>query len=168
MEQATVSDVKQQYGSYAPPDEEKPLAQYGVLIAAFNAALGGLLVAWRSRLPERFSAGDLALLTVGTHKLSRLIAKDKVTAPLRAPFTRYEEDAGPSEVSESPRGSGFRLAIGELISCPFCVTQWIAPVGLFGLAVAPRPTRFIASLFTVVSGADFLQIAYKAAQDKGL
>ena len=168
MERSSVAGVQPDFEAYSPAGEEKPLAQYGVLMAVFNALCGGLLIGFRSRLPERFSAGDLALLTIGTHKLSRLIAKDKVTSPLRAPFTRYEEDAGPSEVSETPRGSGFRLAIGELISCPFCVTQWIAAVGLFGLAVAPRPTRFIASLFTVVSGADFLQIAYKAAQDKGL
>src|SRR3954447_22578696 len=168
VEQALGADVKRDFESYAPAGQEKPLAQYGVLMVVFNALCAGILLGVRSRLPERFSAGDLALLTIGTHKLSRLIAKDKVTSPVRAPFTRYEEDAGPSEVSESPRGSGLHLAIGELISCPFCVTQWIAALGLFGLAVAPRPTRLIASLFTVVSGADFLQIAYKAAQDKGL
>src|SRR4051794_6404528 len=137
-------------------------------MAVFNALCGGLLIGFRSRLPERFSAGDLALLTVGTHKLSRLIAKDKVTSPLRAPFARYEEDAGPSEVSESPRGSGLRRAIGELITCPFCIGQWIAAAGLFGLLLAPRTTRFVASIFAIVAGSDFLQVAYKAAQDKGL
>src|SRR3954463_2398593 len=162
MEQPTVVQA------YAPPDEDKPLGGYALLMVAFNALCAAGLVASRDRLPERIETSDLTLLAVATHKLSRLIAKDKVTSPVRAPFTRFEEDAGPSEVSESPRGSGLRLAIGELISCPFCVAQWIAAIGLLGLAVAPRPTRFIASLFTVVSGADFLQIAYKAAQDKGL
>src|SRR3954447_22426822 len=137
-------------------------------MAVFNALCGGLLIGLRSRLPERFTAGDLALLTVGTHKLSRLIAKDKVTSPLRAPFVRYEEDAGPSEVSESPRGSGMRKAVGELISCPFCIAQWVAAAGLVGLAFAPRLTRFVASVFAIVAGSDFLQIAYKAVQDKGL
>jgi hypothetical protein len=164
----SVTEARQEFDRYAPASEDKPLPQYGLLMVAFNVICGGLLVALRSRLPERFRADDLALMTVGTHKLSRLIAKDKVTSPLRAPFTRYEEDAGPSEVSEEPRGSGLRLAVGELISCPFCITQWVAAAGLFGLTVAPRATRFIASLFTVVAGADFLQIAYKAAQDKGL
>src|SRR3954451_19899334 len=168
MEQSTVAGAKQQFHAYAPPDEDKPLGGYALLMVAFNALCAGALVASRSRLPERVTTRDLTLLTIATHKLSRLIAKDKVTSAARAPFTRFEEDAGPSEVSETPRGSGFPLAIGELISCPFCVTQWIAAVGLFGLPVAPRPTRLIASLFTVVSGADFLQIAYKAAQDKGL
>src|SRR3954453_23946534 len=153
---------------YAPPDAEKPLGSYAVLMTGFNTALAGALVAARREVPERVSAADLALLTVGTHKLSRLIAKDKVTSPLRAPFVRYEEDAGPSEVSESPRGSGLRRAIGELITCPFCIGQWIAAAGLFGLLLAPRTTRFVASIFAIVAGSDFLQVAYKAAQDKGL
>ena len=55
------------------------------------------------------------LLGVATHKLSRLIATDTATSPLRAPFTRYEGGAGVNEVSETPRGEGPRRAFGELI-----------------------------------------------------
>jgi hypothetical protein len=168
MEQSTFEQMHGELSGYAPPGEDRPLGPYAALITVFNIGLTGALAALRRDLPDRTSAGDLALLTVATHKLSRVIAKDKVTSPVRAPFVRYEEDAGPSEVSESPRGTGFRKAVGELISCPFCIAQWIAAAGLLGLAIAPRPTRFLASLFTIVSGADFLQIAYKAAQDKGL
>jgi Protein of unknown function (DUF1360) len=168
MEQVTAGSLELEYEGYAPPGEDKPLGAYALLAAAFNAGFAGALFARRRDLPERVSAGDLALLTVGTHKLSRLIAKDKVTSPLRAPFVRYEEDAGPSEVSETPRGSGLRKAIGELISCPFCIGQWVAAAALFGLLVAPRTTRFVASLFAIMTGSDFLQLAYKAAQDKGL
>src|SRR3954453_2690708 len=153
---------------YAPPSEQIPLGGYAVLMTAFNAVLFAGMRLLRRDLPERVSAADLALLTVGTHKLSRTIAKDKVMSPIRAPFARYEEDAGPSEVSESPRGSGLRRAIGELITCPFCIGQWIAAAGLFGLLLAPRTTRFVASIFAIVAGSDFLQVAYKAAQDKGL
>ncbi|HEX4717248.1 MAG TPA: DUF1360 domain-containing protein [Thermoleophilaceae bacterium] len=167
MERATVDSIKREHEGYAP-GEAKPLGGYALLATAFNAGLAGALYARREDLPERISAADLALLTVGTHKLSRLIAKDKVTSPLRAPFARYEEDAGPSEVSEAPRGTGLRRAIGELITCPFCIGQWIAAAGLFGLLLAPRTTRFVASIFAIVTGSDFLQVAYKAAQDKGL
>src|SRR3954464_9988045 len=142
MEQSTVDTVKARYTGYAPPGEEHPLGSYAVLASAFNALLVGALVAVRHDLPERISAGDLALLSVATHKLSRVIAKDKVTSFARAPFVEYEEDAGPSEVSEKPRGRGFRNAVGELISCPFCIAQWIAGAGVFGIALAPRVTRF--------------------------
>ena len=37
-----------------------------------------------------------------------------------------------------------------------------------GLLFAPRVTRFVASLFAALTIADFLQIAYKAAEEKGL
>jgi Protein of unknown function (DUF1360) len=168
MDQSTVIGAKQQFQAYAPPDEHKPLAGYALLMVAFNALCAGALVASRSRLTERVETRDLTLLTIATHKLSRLIAKDKVTSAVRAPFTRFEDDAGPSEVSETPRGTGVRKAVGELISCPFCVAQWIAAAALFGLIYAPRTTRFVAAMFTIVAGSDFLQLAYKAAQDKGL
>ena len=69
-------------------------------------------------LPERPRAADLLLAGVATHKLSRLLTKDRVTSFIRAPFTRYEQPAGHGEVEEEPRGSGLRLAIGELLVCP--------------------------------------------------
>src|SRR4051794_25533650 len=153
---------------YAPPSEQIPLGGYAVLMTAFNAVLFAGMRLLRRDLPERVSAADLALLTVGTHKLSRTIAKDKAMSPIRAPFARYEEDAGPSEVSESPRGTGMRKAVGTLITCPSCLAPWVGSAGLFGLTVAPRSTRFVASMCTIVAGSDFLQVAYKAGQEKGL
>jgi hypothetical protein len=86
------------------PDQERPLGGYAVLMASFAAVAGGFS-AWISRsgreLPERPSPGDLVLMTVATHKASRLIAKDRVTSALRAPFTEFEGDAGPAERSAS-------------------------------------------------------------------
>jgi hypothetical protein len=55
-------------------------------------------------LPERIGPGDVALMTVVTHKAARLLAKDCVTSIVRAPFTRLEGDAGPGQVSEAARG----------------------------------------------------------------
>jgi hypothetical protein len=52
------------------------------------------------------------LLSVATHKASRLITKDRVSSTVRAPFTRFEDDARPDEVSEAARGRGLRRAIG--------------------------------------------------------
>jgi hypothetical protein len=103
---------------------------------------------------------------VATHKVSRVIAKDRVTAPLRAPFTEFQEEGGPGEVEEKPRGSGLRRAIGELLVCPFCLGQWVATAALAGFAVAPRLTRFVCSIFAAVTISDFLQIAYKGSEEK--
>jgi hypothetical protein len=37
---------------------------------------------------ERIDAGDLLLIGTASHKFSRLLAKDKVTSPLRAPSSK--------------------------------------------------------------------------------
>ncbi|HEY1358611.1 MAG TPA: DUF1360 domain-containing protein [Thermoleophilaceae bacterium] len=158
------------FAGYAPPDERPPLGSFAAFAGVFNAGFGAALVAAarRGRLPENVKAGDVALIGVASHKLSRLIAKDKVTAFIRAPFTEYEGSAGPAEFEESVRGKGLRRGIGELIACPYCLGLW-ASAGLHvGLLFAPRTTRVIASTFTALTISDFLQIAYKAAEDRGL
>jgi Protein of unknown function (DUF1360) len=148
------------------PHEQRPLAAYAGLTAAFGAALGGALVALRRELPERISAGDLALAGIATHKVSRLLAKDKDTSSIRAPFTRYQEPAGHGELEEAPRGSGARHAIGELLVCPYCLSQWIAAGFVVGLVAAPRPTRVVAGIYAAETLSDFLQLAYRAAEDR--
>lgn len=120
-------------------------------------------------LPERVEGRDLALIALASHKLSRLIAKAKVTSFLRAPFKRYEDDdAAPGELNESTRGTGLRAAVGEMIGCPWCLDLWLAAGFSAGVVVAPRETRFVASIFGALAGADFLNVAYKALEHKGL
>jgi len=151
------------------PHEHRPLAGYAGLTAVFGATLGGALVALRAagrELPESLSTRDLALAGIATHKVSRLLAKDKVTSFIRAPFTRYEEPAGHGELEEAPRGSGARYAIGELLVCPYCVAQWVAAGFAVGLVAAPRTTRLVAGIYAAETLADFLQLAYKAAEDR--
>src|SRR3954447_25461946 len=99
---------------YAPAEKRPPLTAYALTMAMFNAGFAAVLLLARRRgrqLPERFAAADLVTIGVASHKLSRLIAKDKVTSPLRAPFTELEGSGGPSELEERARGSGARRAI---------------------------------------------------------
>jgi hypothetical protein len=149
--------------AYAPPEADIPLRGYAELIATF-ASVGTVALAAASRrgLPKRIGAGDLALLSVATHHAARLITKDKVTSVARAPFTEYERSGDPGEVEEHPRGHGVRKAIGELVSCPYCIGQWIALVGVTGLVLAPRTTRTIASVLAVSAGSDYLQVVHRA------
>jgi hypothetical protein len=150
------------------PDQERPLGGYAILMGVFGALAGGFAAWFRAsgrELPERMQARDLALVTVATHKASRLLAKDRVTSSVRAPFTRYEGDGGPGEVNEAARGRGLRRAIGELIVCPYCIGMWISAAFAAGLLIAPRFTRWFAAVLTAVFGADMLQIAYKKAED---
>ena len=120
----------------------------------------------RGELPERYTLTDLALAGVATHKVSRTIAKEKVTSWIRAPFVRYREPAGFGELDEQPRGSGLRLATGELLVCPYCLGHWVASAFGVGLVGAPRVTRLIAFVLTAETIADFLQLAYKQTVDE--
>jgi hypothetical protein len=151
-----------------PSEVDRPLRAYGFLVAAFISACSGFAVWLRSsgrQAPERVPVGDLLLLAVATHKASRLVTKDRVTAVVRAPFTRHQGKGGPGEVDEEPRGRGIRRAIGELLTCPYCVGMWIATAATGGLIVAPRFTRWTSATLTALTISDFLQIAYKKAED---
>jgi hypothetical protein len=155
---------------YAAPRKRPPFGSYALFAGVFNGAFGAALAAaGRSgRLPERVEAGDIVLVGVASHKLSRVITKDRITSFLRAPFTEYQAPGGPGEVEERPRGSGARRAVGELLVCPYCLGLWLSGGMHVGLIYAPRLTRTVASTFTALTIADFLQIAYKAAEEKGL
>jgi hypothetical protein len=155
---------------YAPPDERPPLREYAVLTAIFNTGIAGFFVAARRRkaLPERIAPADIAEIGIASHKISRLIAKDRVTSFLRAPFRRLEGESGPNELDEETRGEGAQAAIGELIGCPYCLGLWVAAGLAAGTVFAPKETRFVTGVFSALTIADFMQVAYKAAQIHGL
>ncbi|MCM3920816.1 DUF1360 domain-containing protein [Frankia sp. AiPs1] len=144
--------------------EPRPLGGYLATLGTYGAVCASMVGVARlvgAAPPERVSAADLALVTVATHKLSRVLTKDPVTSPLRAPFTRFRGQSGPAELAEDARESnGARHSLGELLTCPFCAAQWVATGFVFGLVVAPRFTRLAASVFTAVAGSDALQFAY--------
>jgi hypothetical protein len=154
--------------AYAPHDH-RPLDGYTVAMGAFGVLAATLVTAGKlsgKPVPQRPSAGDVALLSIATHKLSRMLAKDSVTSPLRAPFTRYAEPAGAAELNEVVRdeGSSLRHGIGELVTCPFCLAVWIATGLTGGLVLAPRLTRLAALTLTATAVSDFLQLAYDIAK----
>jgi hypothetical protein len=143
-------------------DEEMPLGSYALLMGVYGASLAGFL-GWRHgrALPVRPTLRDALLLGVATHKLSRLVARDFVTSPLRAPFVRYKGKRPAAEVRESPRGHGLRRAIGDLVSCTFCLGPWVAGALVCAHAVRPRETRLVASIFALTTVSDFLHRAYE-------
>ena len=139
-----------------------------MLVTIFNGLLAtGLLAKKCSQepLPERVDPMDLALFAVATQKLSRVITKEKVTTAFRAPFTEIEGKGGAGELEERPKGRGLRRAVGELLTCPFCLGTWIASGFIYGYIFSPRVTRTVASIFAVSGVADFLQQAYVKAQE---
>jgi hypothetical protein len=145
---------------------DTPLAGYAILLGAWTGVYGGLLLAADRRgvLPERIDPADVLLMGVATHKLTRIATKDWVTAPIRAPFVRYEGSAGGGEVKEGARGSGLRKAIGDLLTCPWCTGPWVGGALMAALVMRPRATRVLAAGFAAVAVSDFIHSLYEAAK----
>jgi hypothetical protein len=163
--------VTEPIAGYAPSRERPPLAAYATFATVFHGAMAAAVAAAKRSgrdLPQRVEPRDLALIGAASYQLSRLISKKKVTAFVRAPFTELEGRGGPAELEEKPRGTGLRRALGELLVCPYCLGLWASGGFHVGLLFAPRATRFSASVLTAVSISDFLQIAYKAAEERRL
>lgn len=132
------------------------LSLYGVTMAT-AAAVGRA----RGRtLPPAYDVQDLLLGALATHKFTRLLSKDGVTTPLRAPFTEFEANTGSAEVHETPREGHLTHVAGELLTCPFCLAPWVATTYVAGLGLSPRLARAWASVFALVGASDWLQHAY--------
>ncbi|SHM79993.1 DUF1360 domain-containing protein [Actinacidiphila paucisporea] len=151
------------------PGQGLPLGGYATLAAVYAAGVGGFAVLARAsgrRLPSALPPGDLLLLATATHKGARLLTKDKITSFVRAPFTRRKEATSASEVMDEPRGHGLRLATGELLACPFCMSAWVGGALFCGYVAAPRATRLVAAALSAVTVADWLQYAWSLTQQQ--
>jgi hypothetical protein len=138
--------------------DERPLPEYAALTAAFGAVLSGFLILARRRLPERIAFGDMARLGLASYKIGRLVAKDDVTSWVRAPVTR---DAETSE----PKPQGVERALGELVTCPYCVGVWAASGLSYALVLYPRQTRLVTTIFGAQAVTDFLNAAFVKLKD---
>ncbi len=152
--------------------EPRPLAgdlgAMGVYLGLVSAGAAAVRASGRE-LPERIPPGDAALLAVATFRLARRIAKDPVTSPLRAPFARFDGASGEAELSEQVRAEhGWKHAVGELVTCPFCLAQWVATGMVFAYTAAPKATRLVALTMTLVAGSDVLQFLYDSIQNGAL
>jgi hypothetical protein len=148
--------------------DPRPLGGYAKLMAVYGVGAGALALALRKRGRNfrRLDAMDLALYGLATEHLSRLITKDSVTAFLRAPFTEFKEPAGEGEVNEEVVGHGTRHAVGELLTCPFCVAQWVATALVAGRVAAPNLTRAIVAVSATARLSDYFQLFYAFCREK--
>jgi hypothetical protein len=150
----------------SPREEEIPLRGYATLATVFSSGLALLLatLAKERKLPSRWSLGDLVMTGISTGMLARIVTRDRVAMPFRAPFTRYEGPAGAGEVRETPRGHGVRRALGTLLTCPYCAAPWLATAALGALVVRPRATRFVQAILVSATIADLAQQLYAATR----
>ncbi|MGC2999389.1 DUF1360 domain-containing protein [Streptomyces sp. G35A] len=148
---------------------DRPLAGYAAAMAGFAVYTTAWATAVRLRgrpLPDRPQPWDVALTAVATFRLSRLLSKASVTSPLRAPFTRYVGPQGPAELHEEAQTEGGKHTVGELATCPFCLSVWVASTLTAGQLLWPRATRTAMGALTALAGSDTLQLAYSALMEK--
>ncbi|MCC5477661.1 DUF1360 domain-containing protein [Streptomyces sp. NPDC059680] len=144
-----------------------PLAGYAALASVFAAGAGAYAVLARRRgvrLPREVPPWDVVLLGAATYKASRLLARDRITSFLRAPFTRRADEGEANEVVDEPRGDGIQRAVGDLLSCPFCISAWSAGALVCSYAAAPRFTRLVSGGLGALTVADGLQYAWTWTQ----
>jgi hypothetical protein len=159
---------KREYAQGEPRPLGGDLGAMGVYVGLVSAGAAAVRASGK-QLPSRIPLGDAVLLTVATFRLARRIAKDPVTAPVRAPFTAFQGASGHAEIAEEVREhGGVKHAVGELLTCPFCLAQWVGTAFVFGYATAPRATRLAALTMTTVAGSDMLQFVYDGIQGGAL
>ena len=157
---ASAGQIRDRYSG----GSDRPLGGYLATLGTYSAVVAGLAGAARltgKRLgDDPMNARDVVLAAAATHKLSRILTRDPVTSPLRAPFTSYSGTSGPAELAEDVRGHGVQKTVGELITCPFCAGVWVATGLSAGLVFAPKATRLVTGTFAALAGADVLQFAH--------
>jgi hypothetical protein len=145
------------------PREPAHVVGYLGTLSAFATGVTALAVGGRltgRSLPERYDVTDLLLGGVATYKFARMVSKDAVTTPIRAPFTRFKENAGSAEVNEEPRQGHPVHTIGELLTCPFCLAPWIGTGYVAALTLSPGVARTWAAVFSIVGLSDTFQHLY--------
>jgi Protein of unknown function (DUF1360) len=145
--------------------ERPPYEAYAAIVGAFSGLLAtaGVLSRLVGRDPQCQTALDFAVLGAASFKAARTLARDRVTAPIRAPFVEGEADA---QDEEPVREGGMQQAIGELVTCTRCVGTWAA-VGLTATQIiAPRFGRLLTWSLGAAAANDFLQAGFTALTGK--
>jgi hypothetical protein len=149
--------------------DPRPVAGYTALLGTytFGSAVAVATLRGRRDSVRRLDLRTIVLLAIATEHLSRLIAKDSITAVVRRPFTRFVEATGEGEVNEEVVGAGLRHAVGEMLTCPFCLAQWVASALVAGTVAVPNFTAALTTVSAVARASDYLQLFYDRLKNNG-
>lgn len=146
---------------------ESPYAAYRLLSFAFVAGLVGLASsrAARRTFSKPPNAADVALTGAATHQLAQIITSERVTMALRSPFTWQRDEGRGGKRVEIPKEHGVHRAVGELLTCKYCIAPWITAGLIAGHVYAPAATRTVATVFAATAFSDWMtQLKTKLSQ----
>jgi hypothetical protein len=129
-------------------------ATYVSLIGIFVTLLG--VFGFKKGRKWQLKPFDLVLLSLASFRAGHLVAYDKVTEPLRKPFTETQQDPSGAGDTVVPKGSGIQKALGELVACPTCVGTWVGALMTYGLMFIPGPTRVLLAILSCTGVAELL------------
>jgi hypothetical protein len=146
-------------------EERPPYEAYATIMGTFvsGLAVAGILAKRLDRGPSCNTWLDFALISAATFKAARTVARDKVTAPIRAPFVEGEADG---EHEEPVHAGGMQQAVGELVTCTRCVGTWCAAGLATTQVLAPRFGRLLTLALATAGVNDFLQAGFTALSHK--
>jgi len=137
---------------------ESPYSAYKLLSLAFNAGLLGVATSGAAKrvFAQPLSLVDFGLTAAAAHKIAHIVSHERVTMYLRSPFTRQKDTGKEGERKEVPKEHGLKRAIGELLTCPYCLAPWVSTALVAGHIFAPIPTRVVTTVFAATAVADWL------------
>lgn len=137
---------------------ESPYSAYRLLSLGFGAGLLGVAfsTAAKRRFAQPLGLMDFGLTAAATHKLAQIVTKERVTMYLRSPFTWQKDEGKHGAREEVPKEHGFKRAVGELLTCPYCIAPWISTALIAGHVFAPAQTRIVTTIFAATAAADLL------------
>ena len=146
-------------GVVTPLSMTRPL-DYALLEGAFLTCFTAVVVLARKREGPNalaIASSELPVMAMAVFALADVLAKEKVSTWIRAPFVVESVDHRPGV----PQGAGVRYAIGEMLTCTRCVGTWSA-LGLLGLrTVSPAAGRAANVILALTGANDILQGGFR-------
>jgi len=145
--------------------ERPPYGSYAALVALYSGTLAGagLLARTLGRSPYANTTLDFVVLAAANFKAAHTISRDPITSFVREPFVEGKAIEGDGE---RPAGSGFKRAMGELVTCTRCIGTWTAASLTATQILAPRFGRMLTWSLAAAAGNDFLQAGFVALSAK--
>jgi hypothetical protein len=115
-----------------------------------------------SQFPIHLNLFDYLLLALAATRLGRMIAFEGIFSTLRAPLavTKVHEFSG--LYTDAKFSTGWRKALGDLVTCTNCSSIWAILAVFVGLVVAHDFTYLVISILAICSAGEIINSMIEA------